>query len=84
MVLLKVSISMMSGGLPNEVLHDISGAPTFYRSISQNKVKQEKLWNDMLREYQKGSVLCCGTKTDPSIEKAGLILGHAYTIVILI
>lgn len=25
--------------------------------------------------------MCCGTKSDPSIEKKGLVLGHAYTLV---
>jgi hypothetical protein len=28
------------GGLPNEVLHAFSGAPTFYHSISNDKVEQ--------------------------------------------
>lgn len=35
----------------------------------------------MLYEYNNGSVLCCGTKADPSVESAGLVLGHAYTVV---
>lgn len=37
----------------------------------------------MLTEYNQGSILCCGTKADPSCEKAGLVLGHAYTIVLI-
>lgn len=36
----------------------------------------------MANAYKQGSVLCCGTKADQSMEKAGLVLGHAYTIVI--
>ena len=28
------------GGLPNEVLHAFSGAPTFYHSITNNKAEQ--------------------------------------------
>ena len=35
----------------------------------------------MLYEYNNGSVLCGGTKADPSVESAGLVLGHAYTVV---
>lgn len=35
----------------------------------------------MLDAYNEGSILCCGTKADPSCEKAGLVLGHAYTVV---
>ena len=35
----------------------------------------------MLSEYNEGSILCCGTKSDPACEKAGLVLGHAYTVV---
>jgi hypothetical protein len=25
--------------------------------------------------------MCCGTKSDPIIEKKGLVLGHAYSLV---
>ena len=35
----------------------------------------------MNNAYKNGAVLCCGTKADPSVEKAGLVLGHAYTVV---
>jgi hypothetical protein len=35
----------------------------------------------MVQENNQGSILCCGTKGDASVEKAGLVLGHAYTIV---
>jgi hypothetical protein len=31
---------LISGGLPNEVLHAFSGAPTFYHSITNNKAEQ--------------------------------------------
>ena len=75
------SYGAIVGGLPNEVLHAFSGAPTFYRGISPKKEKQEQLWKDMLEAYREGSILCCGTKADPSVEKAGLVLGHAYTVV---
>ena len=34
----------------------------------------------MLSAYNEGSILCCGTKADQSCEKAGLVLGHAYTV----
>ena len=37
----------------------------------------------MLEENNKGSILCCGTKGDASVEKAGLVLGHAYTVVLI-
>ena len=36
----------------------------------------------MVDADNEGSILCCGTKADPSCEKAGLVLGHAYTVVI--
>ena len=35
----------------------------------------------MFQAYQNGGLLCCGTKSDATVEKAGLVLGHAYTIV---
>ena len=38
----------------------------------------------MMKAYKNGAVLCCGTKSDPNVEKAGLVLGHAYTIVIIL
>ena len=30
-----------------------------------------------------GAIMCCGTKSDPEVEKMGLVLGHAYTMVII-
>ena len=38
----------------------------------------------MLKAYKNGAILCCGTKSDANVEKAGLVLGHAYTIVMII
>jgi calpain-15 len=35
------------GGLPNEVLHAFSGAPTFYNEISTDKAQQNELWLKM-------------------------------------
>ena len=55
------------GGLPNEVLHAFSGAPTFYSRVPTNKEKQEKLWTKMNNAYKNGAVLCCGTKADQSM-----------------
>ena len=34
------SYAAIVGGLPNEVLHAFSGAPTFYRNVPTNKEKQ--------------------------------------------
>lgn len=34
----------------------------------------------MFNSYKNGGVLCCGTKSDASIQKSGLVNGHAYTI----
>jgi hypothetical protein len=68
--------------LPDEVLHAFSSAPVFYRSIGTVKEKQDALWIEILDNFRKGSLLCCGTKgNDPSIEDLGFVKGHAYTIV---
>lgn len=41
------------------------------------------MWNEILELERKGGVICCGTKGDPTIEKMGLVKGHAYTIVLI-
>lgn len=61
------SYGAIVGGLPNEVLHAFSGAPTFYSSMPKTKDKQEKLWSRMMAAYKNGGTLCCGTKSDPSM-----------------
>jgi hypothetical protein len=35
------------GGLPNEVLHAFSGAPTFYRNVKKEPSKEKALWNEI-------------------------------------
>lgn len=37
----------------------------------------------MIKSHREGGILCCGTKSELSVEKSGLVLGHAYTIVFL-
>lgn len=37
----------------------------------------------MLDLYNKGALICCGTKGDASIENEGFVKSHAYTIVII-
>jgi hypothetical protein len=36
----------------------------------------------MIELYSKGALICCGTKSDPSIEPDGFVKSHAYTIVL--
>lgn len=55
------------GGLPNEVLHAFTGAPTNTRSMPLMPDKQAELWADMWEAYSKGAILCCGTKGDESV-----------------
>ena len=76
------SYAAISGGLPHEVLHAFSGAPTFYNSMPRTKEDQDALFQVLLDADRKDSVLCCGTKSDLEIEKKGLVIGHAYTLVI--
>ena len=35
------------GGLPNEVLHAFTGAPTYYRDVPRAAEKQNELWAEM-------------------------------------
>ena len=76
------SYAVISGGLPHEVLHAFSGAPTFYNSMPRTKVDQDALFKVLLDADRNDSVICCGTKSDLEIEKKGLVVGHAYTLVI--
>jgi hypothetical protein len=62
-------------------LHAFSGAPTFYYSINFVKSEQEELFRAMMQAGSEGAIMCCGTKSDSSIEQRGLVLGHAYTLV---
>lgn len=46
------------------------------------KEDQDALFEILLDADRKDSVLCCGTKSNIEIEKKGLVIGHAYTLVI--
>ena len=54
------------------------------KSIPTAPDRQEAIWAEMLENYNAGSLLCCGTKADATIEAQGFVKGHAYTIVKLI
>jgi hypothetical protein len=62
-------------------LHAFSGAPTYYYPINSVQSEQEELFRKMMQAGSDGAIMCCGTKSDQSIEQKGLVLGHAYTLV---
>lgn len=81
---LSKSYANTEGGLPGEVMHCLSGAPTQLYIIPEDKTDikaLEKVWSSLLRNYNKGYLLCCGTVPDPTIESSGWVPSHAYTIV---
>lgn len=61
------SYGAIVGGLPNEVLHAFSAAPTLYNEVPQDKAGQDVLWGKMWESYSKGGILCCGTKGDDDV-----------------
>lgn len=40
------------------------------------------MFQKLIEATTEGAIMCCGTKSDPEVEKMGLVLGHAYTLVI--
>jgi hypothetical protein len=50
--------------------------------MPRTKEDQAALFDVLLEADRNDSVLCCGTKSDLEIEKKGLVIGHAYTLVI--
>lgn len=61
------SYAAISGGLPHEVLHAFSGAPTFYNSMPVKREQQDELFKVILEADKNEALLCCGTKSDLSI-----------------
>jgi hypothetical protein len=57
--------SAIIGGLPHEVLHAFSGAPTIFNSMPSSKDLQNILFDELYQADQDAAVLCCGTKGDP-------------------
>lgn len=72
-----------SGGLPNEVLHAFSAAPTVQFLTNGSQEQNDNLFNLIHEGDRRQWVICCGTYASADIEDMGLVQGHAYTIVIL-
>ncbi len=50
------------GGLPNEVLHAFSAAPTYNYSVANYRDKLDELFYKLLDADKKGEIICCGTE----------------------
>ena len=72
------------GGLPNEVLHAFSAAPTKNYLVRNYMENLDELFQIIIEAEQKEHIICCGTEPEDSqrsLEKVGLVGGHAYTVV---
>lgn len=66
------------GGWPCEVLKAVT--PFCNKSYNNNDY-QEELFNIILDADQKGYIMACSSIFEPSIERKGIISGHAFTII---
>lgn len=66
------------GGWPCEVL---SAVTPFCLKSYNNKDYKNELFNIILDADQKGFIMACSSIFEPSIERKGLISGHAFTII---
>lgn len=80
---LHLSYNAIDGGLPNEVLHAFSGAPTKNYLVRNYMDNLDALFQIILEAEQKEHIICCGTSPEDckkSLEQVGLVGGHAYTV----
>ena len=57
-----VFLRLCLGGLPNEVLHAFSGAPTVNYSVPNYRNNMNELFNKMLAADRQDHIVCCGTE----------------------
>jgi hypothetical protein len=78
------SYDAIDGGLPNEVLHAFSGAPTKHFPVANYRKDLDGLFNRMLEADRRDEIICCGTEPENwegKLSKVGLVGGHAYTVI---
>ena len=71
------------GGLFSEAILALTGFPTeIFSHKKLDKNEYLNLYKNIVKGYKEGSIMACGTKNnEPNVERAGLIPGHAYSIV---
>ena len=65
------------GGWPNEVLEALTG----FCNLSITNKDYTNLWDTILSADKAGHLITCSSHFEKSIEKKGLISGHAFTII---
>jgi hypothetical protein len=52
------------GGLPNEVLHAFSAAPTYNYSVASYRDHMDELFHKMIEADSREQIICCGTEPE--------------------
>ena len=71
------------GGLFSEAILTLTGFPTeiIKHKKLERKIDIYNLYRNIEIGYKEGSIMSCGSKDEPIVEKYGLSTGHAYSIV---
>jgi hypothetical protein len=77
---LKGSYGAISAGCPHEVLQTFSVAPCYYYQVEEHHEESYKtmVWKELADAADENMAVVAGTK--PEVKTAGLLPGHAYTI----
>lgn len=74
------SYDNIEGGLPNEVMHDLTFAPTKFLLLSGNRTQQQKdeMWAEILKGEKNNYIMTCDSYQQPKVES--IVPGHAYSL----
>lgn len=76
------SYKRIDAGIPEEALHDLTGAHIQTYRLQSTQADYEKVWQYLLQAERKGYAMVGSTLpgSDKNIPTSGVVLGHAYTI----
>jgi hypothetical protein len=70
------SYAQIEAGQPSMALHDLTGAPGFYKKNSS--LDKDVLWNYIVRDLERKYVLVCTANTSDTDEN--IVANHAYSM----
>jgi hypothetical protein len=76
------SFKRIEAGYPEEVLHDLTGAPIKNIAFQQPQFDQDAEWNYLMIASQREYAMVASSQpgSDRNKSSSGIVLGHAYTL----
>ena len=71
--------ALIIAGWPSDPLVALTGFPC--QKIHNSEESIEDLWISICGSDKENEIMCCNTTSNPDIQKQGLIVNHAYTLI---